>query len=304
MTNPYLAAGVVPVKENDCENSTLIVNFDKNLKLEHQSFFNFTNNNINRESNIFLNRRANLDVYESSLSFSDNLVTNASSGFVCVSCSIVLATGMVLIHENDCGIYGNVIANFGTNMKLEKQSLLNFTHNKIYRDTSIFYNEGAILDIKESSLMFFNNQVTSKSSALDCMKTNTTVDKGSFVIFTHNILQGNVGASFNHAIGLWNMSSDSKLVVIDNKSDGRLLTFDRTNASFDGKVKIAHNNYSSFGAQNFISSVVWFTGSLEVVGNRGIDCGGIYAVDSDSELRGLHTAADGRHTSKNLPPAL
>ena len=276
-----LAAGVVLAKENDCENSTLIVNFDTNLKLERQSFFNFINNNINRESNIFINRRASLDMYESSLSFTNNLVTNSSSGLVCVSCSIVLATGMVLVQENNCGIYGNVIANFGTNMKLERQSLLNFTHNKIYRDTFLFWHEEGILDIKESSLMFFNNQVTSKSSALNCMKTNTTVDKGSFVIVTHNILQGNVGAPFSHAIGLWKMSSDSKLVVLDNNSDGRLLTFDRTNASFDGKVRITHNNYSSFGAQNFISSVVWFTGSLEVVKNRGIDCGGIYAVDSD-----------------------
>ena len=276
-----IVAGVVLVKENDCENSTLLVNFDTNLKLERQSFFNFTNNNINRESNIFLNKRTSLDVYESSLSFTNNLVTNSSSGLVCVSCSIVLATGMVLVQENDCGTYGNVIANFGTNMKLKRQSLLNFTHNKIYRNTILFYNEGGILDIKESSLVFFNNQVTGKSSALDCMKTNTTVDKGSFVIFTHNILLGNVGASFNHAIGLWKMSSDSKLVVLDNNSDGRLLTFDRTTASFDGKVRIANNNYSSFGAQNFISSVVWFTGSLEVVKNRGIDCGGIYAVDSD-----------------------
>ena len=276
-----LAAGVVPVKENDCEKSNLIANFDTNLKLERQSFFNFTNNNINRESNIFLGMRVSLIMYESYLSINNNLVTNTSSGFVFVNCSIVLATGIVLIQENFCGIHGNVIANFGTNMKLERQSLLNFTHNKIYRDTFLFCHEEGILDIKESSLVFFNNQATSKSSALNCMKTNTTVDKGSFVIFTHNILQGNVGAPFYHAIGLWKMSSDSKLVVIDNKSDGRLLTFDRINASFDGKVRIANNNYSSFGAQNFISSVVWFTGSLEVVKNRGIDCGGIYAVDSD-----------------------
>ena len=270
--------------ENNCTHGTLMDNSNATIKVMKQSVVNFTHNNCNKKSWVFKNEGVSLEICKSSMVLTKNSVTDNNAVFFCRNSSAVLSEGVLLFTENVCQ-NGVLMANFHTSIKLQKHSFFNFTRN-MYSGSFMFENRRVNLYINESSLAITNNSVTRESTGYFCLATNTTMEnKAIFNYSGNNIHDSN---SIYYMLGSWTMSSDSKLSVLDNTGDQSLI-FDSTKAFFSGTVRIANNNITYFGAQSFVSSTAWFSGSLEMEGNIG---GGIYARNSELFITDMASFSD------------
>ena len=105
---------------------------------------------VYRQSAIFLNVAVVLDISESTLMIKNNLLTNGNSAFWCQKSIVFLRAVVDLFNENHCE-RGNLILSMNTVTKIMQQSLVNFTHNKIQRDSYIIHSVSASVNIYGSS---------------------------------------------------------------------------------------------------------------------------------------------------------
>ena len=290
-------------KRNECgqDLSALMESSSAKIKFQKGSLVDFTHNKMHNSSYIFIIHKSSLYVNESSLSIANNLLKNSSVGFWCVrSFSIVLDAAVMVFKDNDCEDCNFMLIKEST-IRLEKQSLVNLTHNKINKSETISFNMGALV-INESSIVVTDNNVTythflsfhdsaltlssgklllerirswNGSILMRTTDTNIKIGNTSFVSFVNHYMK-NKSLLFHCNQTSWNMSSDSELWALNINSAG---VFISTNASFGGTVRIAHCR-----GVDIISSVVQFDGSLEVMHNIGRIGGILVIINSDVYL--------------------
>ena len=211
-----VSGGKLLFEGNLCRNnSNLMVMFKTNTIMESGTSVISRHNEMHDHSTIIYTiSTRSLEIKQSFLVITNNLMRSRSYGLTCKNSTFFLIGGVLLFRENDCEACF-LIYNLDTFAKFENQSLLNFTHNKVYEQSAIFLNVGVVLDISESSLMIKNNLLTNGSSAFWCQKsiiflsavvvlfnenhcergnlilsmnTVTKIVKQSLVSFTHNLL--------------------------------------------------------------------------------------------------------------------
>ena len=122
---------------------------------------------------------------------------------------------------------------------------------------------------------------------------NIIMKTESFFKIVFNDMDDSVIFLFSDSI--WNMSSDSELQLFYNTGFGLL---ESTDASFSGIVKVVNNTaISDEGVVNAVHSILWFKGTLEVVGNRGEGSEGLFVGNSDMYITGRALFSD-NHAAK------
>ena len=288
-------------KGNECgqNHSALVESSSAKIKFQKGSLVDFTHNKMHNSSYIFIIQKSSLYVNESSLSIANNLLKKFSLGFWCVrSFSIVLDAAVLVFKDNECENCYFLMYIYNSTIRLEKQSLVILTHNKIYESVTISFNMGALV-INESSIAISDNNVTythflsfhdsaltlssgklllerirswNGSVLMRTIDTSVKIGNTSFVSFVNHSME-NKSLLFHCNQTSWNMSSDSELWALNINSAG---VFISTNASFGGTVRIAHCR-----GVDIVSSVVRFAGSLEVM---HISTGGLWVINSDVYL--------------------
>lgn len=167
-------------------------------------------------------------------------MNEASTGFACENSICVLSGVKFLFKENECNWdYGALMESMNVITKLEKESFVRFTHNKIYRISSIFTIRYAHLFVNGSSLSVTNNTfyksygiwckecVTFILSAALLFKENEcnncfymviygitiTLEKQTLVSLMQNKIYN---ASFIFCVGAHLVISESHVVISDN----------------------------------------------------------------------------------------
>ena len=291
-------------KGNECDQRfcTLMGSSYGIMKLEKGSMVNFTHNNIHRLSSIFRIFKAHLYVNESSLSITNNFL-DTSYGFWCRYCvSIVLSSVVLLFRENYCETC-SFMQIYEITTRFENHSLVTVTHNKMDKNGYFIYSVGVYLVISESSvivtgnslihtqalLYFMNSSLTlssgklilenikcqKRSKLMETIDTSIKMENNFFVKFVDNVMDKCLTFLYNQTS--WYMSSDSELQVVGNNGQGILHSI---NASFGGTVRVANNSRGIF----LFSSVVWFSGYLEVEQNTAMSGGGFFVINSDLYL--------------------
>ena len=288
-----VSGGVVLFVENKSPHHSHLVKAGNatTVILEKGSSIKFTHNTVVDNSSIFFFDGGLMVINESSLVIAKNLVTNDSHGLLSNKSAIFLNAGILLFKKNEIQQYSMLMETFDRTTTLESRSLMNFTQNTAYNMSLIYASKSVNLDIHNSSVVFTNNSGTGDSFGMLLKFTNITFENESFLHLAHNQIEN----IFISLTGLWNMSSDSMLVVLDNLGRHTFSFVHATFALFAGRMKIANNTFSY---QGFVSSKeVRFSGSLEVVGNRGIETGGIYAFNSDIFITGTALFSDNQADS-------
>ena len=294
--------GILFIEKNECQNSNLILSNNTMITWENGSNFNFKHNTILKSSIAFCLLEGWMNFSESSLVVSNNSLSHWGEILYYHLSSLIISASKLLIDDNKCNNSWLLLA-FSATTRMEMGTLINCSHNEIYSDSIILYFQAGLFVIfNESSLFINNNNIETSSGILlfstlnlnagkwlfqknkchansylvESYQTQMIMENDSLVTFAHNEMDNSV--TFYYLNSTWNMSSDSNLQLLDNTATG---TFFSTNASFSGGVNITNNSDIYYGALSFISSVVWFNGNLEVVGNRGGVSGGFILFGSD-----------------------
>ena len=309
--------GILLLEENKCQYSNLILAINTNISLENRSIFNFAHNTIHTDSSIFYHSEGWMSFSESSLVSSNNSVANKSAGLYYENSSIIISAANLLFEDNKCHHNSFLIFARNSNIIMEKLSLATFTHIKVYKTALILSIFGTNVSIYESSVVTTNNSLTDSSVGLYfwnsslirlsgakllfeqnksqknsilvvLINANIIMENKSFVNFVQNEIENS--AIFGVWDSVWHLSLDSKLQLFCNKASGFFIS---TNASFSGTVKVV-NNTAVFdeGVVNVVHSVLWFKGTLEVVGNRGEVSGGLSLANSNMYITGRALFSD------------
>ena len=168
-----VSGGKLLFEGNLCRNnSNLMVMFKTNTIMENGTSVIIRENEMSDHSAIIYTiSTRSLEIKQSFLAITNNLMRSRSNGLTCKNSTFVLIRGLLLFRANDCEACF-LIYNLDTFAKFDNQSLLNLTHNKVYRQSAIFLNVAVVLDISESTLMIKNNLLTNGSSAFWCQKSN------------------------------------------------------------------------------------------------------------------------------------
>ena len=285
-----LSGGVVLFEGNKCRRHSHLVKAGNatTVILEKGSSIKFTHNTVVDNSSIFFFDGGLMVINNSSVVIAKNLVTNDSHGLLSMKSAIFLNAGLLLFRKNKIQQSSMLMETYyDKTTTLENRSLMNYTHNEAYNSSNIYTTKGVSLDIHNSSVVFTNNYGTLHIHGMYLAVTNATFENESFLHLIHN--------QIDHIIlsvrgGSWKVSSDSMIVVLENHSRKPFFFHFTNYVFFGGRMKIENN---TFDYQGFLlSNEVWFSGSLEVVGNTGRETGGIYAMSSDIFIRGIALFSD------------
>ena len=188
-------------EENECKNSSSLMEFLATCtKVEMGSLVNFSQNQIHRHSYMLLSHQEGmLEINESSLVVTNNSVTSKSYLLHSNYSTTVINSGVLLFKENVCQ-HATMMDFFHAKMKLEKQSVVNFAHNNVSRESWILQNRGVDLSIHESSMVFTNNTVTDESVVYFCRNSTAVINAGVFLFKENECNGGTLMANFNASI--------------------------------------------------------------------------------------------------------
>ena len=302
--------GILLIEENECEISDLLAAINTTITLENGSNFNFTHNTILFDSSAFHLSEGWMSFSESSLVVNNNSLSSWCAVFEYDHSSLIVNASKLLFNDNKCHNHSWLLWAFTTTTRMEMRTLINCTHNEIYRDSVILFfqtnpyefydhvvfNECSLLasnnnfETDSGIIMFFistlnlnagkwlfeKNKCHTSSYLVELGSTQMIMKNNSLVTFENNEMDNSATLySFNSR---WNMSSDSNLQLLNNTASGAFIS---TNASFSGRVRVTNNSDIYYGALSLISSVVRFNGNMEVVGNRGGVSGGFILFGSE-----------------------
>lgn len=229
--------------------STLLVSESSAIRFEMGTLINSTRNvlydtsvliSFTRTSSVSFNTSV-VTINESTLVMTNNSINKTSTGFLCGQAICVLSGVEFLFKGNKCDQHFCALmgSSYGI-MKLEKGSMVNFTHN-IHRLSSIFRIFKAHLYVNESSLSITNNFLDTSygfwcqncvtialSSVVLLFRENycetccfmqiyeitTRFENHSLVTVTHNKM-GNNGY-FIYSVGVYLVISESSVIVTGN----------------------------------------------------------------------------------------
>ena len=246
-----LSAAKLLLENNKCMFwSGLVVSDSLATRFEMRTLINSTHNEVYDISTIICFTRTSSESFnmslvtikESTLVMTNNSINNVSTGFLCGQAICVLSGVEFLFKGNECDqrFCALMGSSYGI-MLLEKGSIVNFTHNKIYRLSSIFKIFKAHLYVDESSLSITNNLLDTSygfwcrhcvtivlSSVVllfrenDCetccfmqiYEITTRFENHSLVTVTHNKMEKN--GYFIYSVGVYLVISESSVIVTDN----------------------------------------------------------------------------------------
>ena len=234
--------GIFLLEENKCQYSDLILAINTSITLENRSVFNLTHNTIHTNSSIFNHGEGWMSFSESFLFASNNSVAINSVGLHFGKSSLMLRAAKLQFEDNKCHDFTCLILAINATIRMEKLSLVDFSHNEMQQYADILLVVGTHFTAYESSVVTTNNSVTYHSHCLylwnstfvlskgnyllleenKCQyselilaeKTNITLENGSVFNFTHNTVHTD-SAIFYHSEG-WMSFIESSLVTNNN----------------------------------------------------------------------------------------
>ena len=201
-----LSKGNLLLEENKCRNSELIRAINTNMILENRSIFNFTHNTIYIHSSIFYKSEGWMSFSESSLVASNNSVAINSKGLHYGNSSLMLRVAKLQFKDNKCHFFTCLIVAINATIRMEKLSLVNFSHNEMQHYADILYIVGAHFIAHESSVVTTNNSVTYHSHSLYLLNSTFILSKGNLLLEENKCQYSELILSINTNITLENRS--------------------------------------------------------------------------------------------------
>ena len=132
--------GILLLEENKCQYFDLIRAINTSITLENRSVFNFAHNTIHTDSSIFYHSEGWMSFSESSLVASNNSVADNSVGLHYRNSSLMLKAAKLQCEDNKCHDFTCLILAINATIRVEKLSLVNFSHNEAHKHCgSTFY---------------------------------------------------------------------------------------------------------------------------------------------------------------------
>ena len=304
--------GILLIEENECQNCVLIRATITTVTLENGSNFNFKHNKILAHSAAFFLLYGWMNFSESSLVANNNSLSNAGGVFQIRYSPLIIYASKLLLNDYKCH-NSSLLWILSTTTKIE-MGLINCSHNEMHSseilvidsptvfngtysidsDTSVVFIESSllfsnnnfeasigiylwsILNLNAGKWLFEKNKCHENSYLLKSYYTQMIIENNSLVTFAHNEMDNSVTLYYINS--MLSMSSDSNLQLLNNTASGIFIS---SNAFFSGRVNITNNSDIYYGAIYILSSVVRFSGILEVVGNRGGVSGGFILLGSE-----------------------
>ena len=293
--------GILLIEENECQNSHLIVAIYSSIIWENGSNFNLKHNTLLTDSTAFYLSEGWMNFSRSSLVASNNSVSNEGAVLCSNYSYLIISSSKLVLDDNKCHNLSYLLFAYTTITWLEMGTLINCTNNEMYNGSimiestfesyfaessllvsnnnfetysSIIFSQFSIVILNAGKWLFEKNKCHTMSRLMLIYKAHMIMENDSLVTFAHNEFAHNEienSFTFYYLQSTWNLSSDSNLQVLNNTACGILFS---TSASFSGRVRVTNNSDIYYGAISFSSSVVWFNGNLEIVGNRGGVSGG------------------------------
>ena len=167
--------------------SGFIVALNTDIRLERGTIINSRHNEI-KVSYVSYVQSNSLIVNESSLLISNNLLSE-SVAFYYRLCNTVIIASELIFKENECK-NSSLMQNIYSNVKIEKGSIVNFTHNKVYGiESYTFLHEYSNLTISGSSLLSFKNNLMADKSNGVWSFDSTVVFSTAVLVFQDNTCQ-------------------------------------------------------------------------------------------------------------------
>ena len=213
------------------------------------------------------------------ITFSGNNLTDRSVGFTCIKCNITNRADL-LFAENQCQQSSHLMLLHDAVFSTHEKSLVNFTHNKLYKDSSLLLFVRGLWNMSLDSELSVTKNVARNSFSVLFFSASVALD-GLVTVTNNNI--SNFGA-LNFISS--KASFQSVLEVIGNIAESGGISTDNSFLYFTGEATFLRNMAVNGGGVTLISSVMYVSpdASVSFINNSAEGLGGAMFISKPKTL--------------------